>query len=164
RTLAVSVATNVKQSPYHDDPDKFHWPQTTNDRNDFKHSTGIYSNEMISPSQRQPSRNSIHNEFNSLRGSMSSSTSSIQNNMERLSELKADIKQIERKQEDSLELKRQLKDMEIKKNNFEALYKKNDQLLRETETKLEKEISEKQRLEWTTKNLNMELKGVKQKL
>jgi DNA repair exonuclease SbcCD ATPase subunit len=43
--------------------------------------------------------------------------------------------------------------MEIKKNNFEALYKKNDQLLRETE-----------RLEWTTKNLNMELKGVKQKL
>lgn len=54
--------------------------------------------------------------------------------------------------------------MEIKKNNFEALYKKNDQLLRETETKLEKEISEKQRLEWTTKNLNMELKSVKQKL
>ncbi|CAF3426834.1 unnamed protein product [Rotaria socialis] len=164
RTLAVSVATNLKQPPYHDDPDKFHWPQTTNDRNDFKHSTDKYSNEMISPSQRQPSRNSIHNEFNSLRGSMSSSTSSIQNNMERLSELKADIKQIERKQEDSLELKRQLKDMEIKKNNFEALYKKNDQLLRETETKLEKEISEKQRLEWTTKNLNMELKGVKQKL
>jgi len=54
--------------------------------------------------------------------------------------------------------------MEIKKNNFEALYKKNDQLLRETETKLEKEINEKQRLEWTTKNLNMELKSIKQKL
>jgi chromosome segregation ATPase len=83
---------------------------------------------------------------------------------ERLSEIKEDIKQIERKQEDSLELKRQLKDMENKKNNFEALYKKNDQLLRETETKLEKEIGEKQRLEWTTKNLNMELKNVKQKL
>lgn len=54
--------------------------------------------------------------------------------------------------------------MEIKKNNFEALYKKNDQLLREIETKLEKETSEKQRLEWTTKNLNMELKSVRQKL
>ena len=61
-------------------------------------------------------------------------------------------------------MKRQLKDMENKKNNFEALYKKNDRLLRETETKLEKEINEKQRLEWTTKNLNMELKNVKQKL
>jgi len=54
--------------------------------------------------------------------------------------------------------------MEIKKNNFEALYKKNDQLLRETETKLEKEINEKQRLEWTTKNLNMELNRIKQNL
>lgn len=54
--------------------------------------------------------------------------------------------------------------MEIKKNNFEALYKKNDQLLQETEKKLEKEIGEKQRLEWATKNLNMELKSVKQKL
>ena len=54
--------------------------------------------------------------------------------------------------------------MENKKNNFEALYKKNDQLLRETETKLEYEKTEKQRLEWTTKNLNMELKSIKQKL
>ena len=54
--------------------------------------------------------------------------------------------------------------MEAMKNNFEALFKKNDQLLRETETKLEKEINEKQRLEWTTKNLNMELKSIKQKL
>lgn len=61
-------------------------------------------------------------------------------------------------------MKRQLKDMENKKNNFEALFKKNDQLLRETETRLEKEINEKQRLEWTTKNLNKELKSVKEKL
>jgi len=82
----------------------------------------------------------------------------------RFNELKENIKKIERNQDDSRELKRQLKDMEIKKNNFEALYKKNDQLLRETETKLEKEINEKQRLEWTTKNLNMELKSIKQKL
>lgn len=81
-----------------------------------------------------------------------------------MTELKEDIKEIERKQENSLELKRQLKDMEIKKNNFEALYKKNDQLLREIETKLEKETNEKQQLEWTTKNLNMELKSVRQKL
>lgn len=78
--------------------------------------------------------------------------------------MKENIKELERKQEDSFELKRKLKDMEIEKNNFAALCKKNDQLLRETETKLEKEINEKQRLEWTTKNQNMELKSVRQKL
>ncbi|CAF0904207.1 unnamed protein product [Rotaria sordida] len=166
RTLAMAIPTIPTSKPqlYHDEVDKLHWPSMTNDRHDFKHITDKYSNEIIPSSQRQSSRTLAHHEFNSLRGSMSSSTSSIQNNMERLSELKEDIKQIERKQEDSLELKRQLKDMEIKKNNFEALYKKNDQLLRETETKLEKEINEKQRLEWATKNLNMELKSVKQKL
>ncbi|CAF2385966.1 unnamed protein product [Rotaria sp. Silwood2] len=166
RTLAMAIPTIPSSKPqlYHDDVDKVLWPSVTNDRHDFKHITDRYSNDLIPSSQRQLSHTSAHHEFNSLRGSMSSSTSSIQNNMERLSELKEDIKQIERKQEDSLELKRQLKDMEIKKNNFEALYKKNDQLLRETETKLEKEINEKQRLEWTTKNLNMELKSVKQKL
>jgi hypothetical protein len=36
---------------------------------------------MIQTSQQQSSRTSIHHEFNNLRGSMSSSTSSIQNNM-----------------------------------------------------------------------------------
>jgi len=54
--------------------------------------------------------------------------------------------------------------MEIKKNNFEALYKKHDELLRSTEAKLEKETNEKQRLEWTSKTLNMELKNVKERL
>ncbi|CAF4582573.1 unnamed protein product [Rotaria sp. Silwood1] len=164
--LAIAIPTDPhsKQQLYHDDVDKFHWPSITNDRHDFKHITDTYSNDIIASPQRQATLTSAHHDFNSLRGSMSSSTSSIQNNMDRLSSLREDIKQIERKQEDSLELKRQLKDMEIKKNNFEALYKKNDQLLRETETKLEKEINEKQRLEWATKNLNMELKSVKQKL
>lgn len=71
---------------------------------------------------------------------------------------------IERQQEDRFELKRQLKDMEIKKNNFEALYKKHDELLRSTEAKLEKETNEKQRLEWSSKNLSMDLKNVKQRL
>ena len=54
--------------------------------------------------------------------------------------------------------------MEIKKNNFEALYKKHDELLRSTEAKLEKETNEKQRLEWSSKNLSMDLKNVKQRL
>jgi hypothetical protein len=36
---------------------------------------------MIQQSQRQSSRTTIHHDFNNLRGSMSSSTSSIQNNM-----------------------------------------------------------------------------------
>lgn len=81
-----------------------------------------------------------------------------------MSEIEENIKQIQRKQDDSMELKRQLKEMEAKKNNFEALYKKNDQLLHDTEAKLEKEINEKQRLEWATKNLNIELKSIKQKL
>ncbi|CAF4276884.1 unnamed protein product, partial [Adineta steineri] len=99
-----------------------HWSSTTTttttDRHDFDFLTRNHSNEMIQQStHRQIPRTSMHHEFNSLRGSMSSSTSSIQNNMERLTELKEDIKQIERKQENSLELKRQLKDMEIKKNN-----------------------------------------------
>jgi myosin heavy subunit len=162
--MTVAATTSMKQQLYLNSPDQQTWPEVSGDGHDFKLITRKYSNEMIQQSQRQTSRSSINHDLNNLRGSMSSSTSSIQNNMERISELKEDIKQIERKQEDSLELKRQLKDMEIKKNNFEALYKKNDQLLRETETKLEKEINEKQRLEWASKNLNMELKSVKQKL
>ncbi|CAF1329496.1 unnamed protein product [Adineta steineri] len=171
RSLAMSGAgtTNVKQQLYNENMNEKHWSSTTTttttDRHDFDFLTRNHSNEMIQQStHRQIPRTSMHHEFNSLRGSMSSSTSSIQNNMERLTELKEDIKQIERKQENSLELKRQLKDMEIKKNNFEALYQKNDQLLRETESKLEKEIKEKQRLEYATKNLNAELRSIKQKL
>ncbi|UJR36318.1 hypothetical protein I4U23_029046 [Adineta vaga] len=163
-TLPDPGNTNLKHQLYSDSTHDQHWSATTADRHDFDLLTQKYSNEMTQQTHRQFTRSSIHHEFNNLRGSMSSSTSSIQNNMERISELKEDIKQIERKQEDSLELKRQLKNMEAMKNNFEALFKKNDQLLRETETKLEKEINEKQRLEWTTKNLNMELKSIKQKL
>jgi hypothetical protein len=53
----------------------------SNDRNDYRIIARKYSNEMASPSQRQASRASIHQDFNNLRGSMSSSTSSIQNNM-----------------------------------------------------------------------------------
>ncbi|CAF1082984.1 unnamed protein product [Adineta ricciae] len=155
---------NSKPTLFGDGINTKHWSATTTDRHDFGLLSSKHSSEMIQQTHQQFTRSSIHHDFNNLRGSMSSSTSSIQNNIERLSELKEDIKQIERKQEDSRELKRQLKDMEAMKNNFEALFKKNDQLLRETETKLEKEINEKQRLEWTTKNLNMELKSIKQKL
>lgn len=162
--LTAIAATNMKQQLYHDELEQHRWSEISNGGNDFKLVSRNYSNEIVPQSQHVTPHASVHHEFNSLRGSMSSSTSSIQNNMERISELKEDIKQIERKQEDSLELKRQLKDMENKKNNFEALFKKNDQLLRETETRLEKEINEKQRLEWTTKNLNKELKSVKEKL
>ena len=54
--------------------------------------------------------------------------------------------------------------MENKKNNFEALYKKHDELLRSTEARLEKETNEKQRLEWSSKNLTMDLKNIKHRL
>ena len=81
-----------------------------------------------------------------------------------MEEIRKEIKTIERRQEDSGQLKRQLREMENNKNKFEALYKKNDELLRAAENKLEKEIHEKQNLEWASKNLNMELKSIKQKL
>ena len=78
--------------------------------------------------------------------------------------MKENIKRLERNQEDTLELKRQLRDMENKKNNFERLYQENNLTLRHIESKLEQEKHEKKRLEWTTKNLNMELENTKQKL
>jgi hypothetical protein len=56
------------------------WSEITSGGHDFKLITPKYSNEMIQSSHQQSSRASI-NEFNNLRGSMSSSTSSIQNNM-----------------------------------------------------------------------------------
>lgn len=83
---------------------------------------------------------------------------------DRLTEIKEDINKIERQQVDLFELKRQLKEMEIRKNNIESMYKKQDELLRNTEAKLEKETSEKQRLEWNSKSLTMELKNVKERL
>lgn len=51
------------------------------DGHDFKFITRKYSNELIQQSQRQSSRASVQHDLNNLRGSMSSSTSSIQNNM-----------------------------------------------------------------------------------
>jgi chromosome segregation ATPase len=54
--------------------------------------------------------------------------------------------------------------MENKKNDFEKLYKENDQMLRDIENKLEQEKTEKLRLELTTKKLNFELNDIKQKL
>ncbi len=78
--------------------------------------------------------------------------------------MKENIKKLERDQETAHELKRQLRDMENKKNNFEKLYKENDRLLRNIEDKLEEEKLEKQRLESATKNLNIELKNIKQQL
>lgn len=83
---------------------------------------------------------------------------------DRLSEIKQDINKIERQQEDQLRLKRQLKDMENEKNKFEAMYRKQDEILRSTEAKLEKETSEKQRFEWNSKNLTLELKTVRDRL
>jgi hypothetical protein len=57
------------------------WPEVSTDGHDFKHITRKYSNEMIQQSQRQTVRSAINPDFNNLRGSMSSSTSSLQNNM-----------------------------------------------------------------------------------
>ncbi|CAF1132383.1 unnamed protein product [Rotaria sordida] len=105
---------------------------------------------------------SLPYDTNNLRGSISSTKSSFSDLQ--INELKENIKKLERNQEDTQELKRQLKDMENKKNNFEKLYKENDQMLRHIENKLEQEKTEKQRLEWTTNNLNTELQNIKQKL
>ena len=58
-----------------------HWSEIGNDGKDFKLISRNYSNEIVQQSQRVTPRTSIHHEFNNLRGSMSSSTSSIQNNM-----------------------------------------------------------------------------------
>lgn len=54
--------------------------------------------------------------------------------------------------------------MEQKKDDFEKLYKERDEKLRHVENRLEEEKNEKQRLELTTKNLNLELHIIKQKL
>jgi predicted nuclease with TOPRIM domain len=54
--------------------------------------------------------------------------------------------------------------MEKQKNEFEILYKKKDESFRDIENKLQQEKSEKQRLELTTKSLNMELKTIKERL
>jgi uncharacterized coiled-coil DUF342 family protein len=53
--------------------------------------------------------------------------------------------------------------MEAQKDSFEGLYKKHHELLRSTEAKLEKETNDKQRLEWTSKTLSMELKNIKER-
>ena len=63
-----------------------------------------------------------------------------------------------------MELKRQLKVMENKKNEFEDLYRQHERSLRDIQSKLQQEKSEKQQLEWTTKNLNLELKHIREKL
>ncbi len=57
------------------------WPEGSGDGHDFKILTRKYSNEMMQQSQRQTPLSSHNHDFNNLRGSMSSSTSSIQNNM-----------------------------------------------------------------------------------
>lgn len=57
------------------------WHQTTNDRNDLKHLTDKYNHDLMAASHRQMPQPPLPHDFNSLRGSMSSSTSSIQNNM-----------------------------------------------------------------------------------
>ncbi|CAF4080579.1 unnamed protein product [Rotaria sp. Silwood2] len=106
---------------------------------------------------------SLPYDINNLQhGSISSTKSSFSEIQ--INELKENIKKLEPNQEDTQELKRQLKDMENKKNNFEKLYKENNQMLRQIENKLEQEKNEKQRLEWTTKNLNIDLQNIKQKL
>ncbi|CAF1562232.1 unnamed protein product [Rotaria sp. Silwood1] len=113
-------------------------------------------------SSKKIQHSSLPYDGNNLYGSISSTKSSF-NNIQ-INELKEKIEKLERNQEDTQELKRQLKEMENKKNNFEKLYKENDQMLRQIENKLEQEKNEKQRLEWTTKNLNIELQNIKQKL
>ncbi|CAF1186000.1 unnamed protein product [Adineta ricciae] len=94
----------------------------------------------------------------SLRDSISSTKSSIHD----VNELKENIRRLERQQEDAQELKRQLKEMENKKNAYEKRCQENDQLLRDIEVKLQLEKTEKQRLESTTKDLNIELRNIKQ--
>lgn len=81
-----------------------------------------------------------------------------------MNELKESIRKIEQNQEDTMELRRQLKEMEKKNIQFEEMLKDNDRILRETSTQLEKEKNEKQRLEWTTKNLHSEVEHVREKL
>ena len=60
------------------------WSELTTSGHDFQLIGRNYSNEMVQQGQRQTPRSSIHHEFNNLRSSMSSSTSSIQNNMVRI--------------------------------------------------------------------------------
>ncbi|CAF3428329.1 unnamed protein product [Rotaria socialis] len=105
---------------------------------------------------------SLPHSITNLHGSISSTKSSF--NDARFNDLKETIEKLERNQEDTKELKRQLKEMENKKNDFEKLYRENDEMLRRVENKLEQEKTEKQRLESTTKNLNIELLTIKQKL
>lgn len=140
------------------------WPVTATNEHDLKTS-------------RQLPRSTLPYDINSLRGS--SSTKSSFNDVRKIlfsfwnisvfvqvqiNELKENIKKLERNQEDTQELKRRLRDMENKKNDFEKLYKENDQMLRDIENKLEQEKTEKLRLELTTKKLNFELNDIKQKL
>ncbi|CAF1411512.1 unnamed protein product [Adineta steineri] len=105
-------------------------------------------------------RSTFPGDIHSLRESVSSTKSSIND----LNELKENIKRLERNQEDTHELKRQLKEMEHKKNDFEKLYKENNQMLNDVKMKLELEKNEKQRLQSTTKDLNLELDQVRHKL
>ncbi|UJR09774.1 hypothetical protein I4U23_014001 [Adineta vaga] len=96
--------------------------------------------------------------------SLHDSISSIKSSTNDINEMKENIKRLERQQEDAHELKRQLKEMENKKNDFEKLYRENNQMLRDVEVKLELEKTEKQRLESTTKDLNIELRNIRQRL
>lgn len=59
------------------------WSELTSSGHDFQLIGRNHSNEMVPQGHRQISRTSVHQEFNNLRSSMSSSTSSIQNNIVR---------------------------------------------------------------------------------
>ncbi|CAF0763436.1 unnamed protein product [Didymodactylos carnosus] len=169
-TPKTMMKTRQRKMSDNDEQDDDDYP--IGDGHDFK-LLRQHSNEMTNSYQQQ-SKHHMHNQNGSgsrmydtgLRSSVSSSSSSFRNNenIEKIIELREDIRQIEKKQEDSLELKRQLKDMEIKKNNFEAMWNKTQQLLAETETKLDQEKQAKLKQEWNTRNLNNELKTVRNKL
>lgn len=79
-------------------------------------------------------------------------------------ELRESMKRLEQTQDETRELREQLKDMEERKNNYEKLYKENDEIRREFERKLQQEKSEKQRLQTTTEDLHEQLNNVRLKL
>ena len=59
------------------------WSELTSSGHDFQLISRNYSNEMVPQGPRQTSRTSVQHDLNNLRSSMSSSTSSIQNNIVR---------------------------------------------------------------------------------
>lgn len=66
------------------------WSELTSSGHDFQLIPRNYSNEMVPQGLRQTSRTSVQHEINNLRSSMSSSTSSIQNNIVRANKFEFD--------------------------------------------------------------------------